>query len=151
MDRNDLGKHPDVKTDEQHELLSDQIKAYRRSYEASHQKKEYVSVSFYKGDIINIFKRKSDGRDTAIIKFPTKSKYEGWVFFYPADWIRVNSNSNPEYSSNPDRRWISLKQDRTTKIIKNGKDANGHFIKVEEKELTSIELKEAMKRAPKNG
>lgn len=149
MNRQDLGNKSDVKEDNNHELLSDQLKAFRRAYESEHQKKEYVSVSFYKGDILNVFKRKTDGRDTAIIKFPNNSIYAGWIFFYPADWIRENSNSNPEYSSNKDRRWISLKINRTTKIIKSSKNEKGDFVTVDEKDLTAIELKEAMKRSPK--
>lgn len=126
--------------------ISDVISAYKRAYEKEQKKVKQISVSFYKGDIKHIFERKSDNRKMAIIAFPKDSIYFGYVFFYPAQWIYKNEKANPQYSSNPDRRWIYITNDYLADIFLSDKDKTGKFYVKDKKTLTALELKEGMKR-----
>lgn len=126
--------------------ISDVISAYKKAYETKEKEIKQISVSFYKGDIKHTFNRKSDNRKIAIIAFPKDSPYYNFVFFYPVDWIYSNGKKNPEYSSNPDRRWIYVKEDYQADIIWSDRDAKGKFFTKEAKTITALELKEGMKR-----
>lgn len=138
-------KKENIPEPEKKEKISDLISSYKRAYELEHKEKR-IPVSFYKGDIKHIFERKSDKRKVAIIAFPKDSKYYGYVFFYPADWIYKSEKVKPGYSENPDRRFIYIPVDYKTDIIKSEKDDSGKFETKDSHKLSASELKEGMKR-----
>lgn len=101
---------------------------------------EKSNINFYKGDIKSVFDR--NNRKVACIGFPKDSMYAGYVWFYPADWIKDNKD-------NAEKRWVTIKNEYKVTIVKSAKNANGKFETVDEKEITPQELKEAMKRKQK--
>lgn len=113
------------------------------------EKKEKITIAFYKGDIMNDFERKSDGMNIACVTFPKSSKYAGYIWYYPKDWIYSNDeNKNDKaYSFNPDKRWIRVYPDYDFTIVKNEKNEDtGKWEKTDELTLKATELKELMKR-----
>ena len=102
---------------------------------------EYITVGFYKGDIKTTYER--NGRSVSCIAFPKNSKYASYVWFFPSEWIKENKN-------NSEKRWVSIKSTNNVIIIKSEKASDGKYVRTGEKEITSLELKEAMKRIKKN-
>ena len=111
-----------------------------------------VLIAFYKGDILNDFKRESDGKRIAVIQFPKSSKYSGYVWYWPLEWINSNDNSKNDKASsfNPDKRWIIAKAEYDFRCIKN--ELNKETKKwetISEVILKPADIKEAMKRPMK--
>jgi hypothetical protein len=112
-------------------------------------KNERILIAFYKGDIISDFKRETDGKQIATIQFPKTSKYAGYVWYWPLDWINSNENAKKDAASsfNPDKRWIRVKPDHEFRCIKKEKNAETKkWEKVDEITLNPAELKDRMKR-----
>lgn len=117
------------------------------------EKKDKITIAFYKGDILSNFERKSDNMSVAIITFPKTSKYAGYVWYYPTDWIYSNDEAKDDYaySFNPDKRWIRVNSDIEFNIVKNIKnEETNKWKKVDEVTLNARELKDYMKRPFKN-
>ncbi len=114
---------------------------------------EKIVIAFYKGDIISDFQRETDGRKMAVIQFPKTSKYAGYVWYYPLEWIRSNERSKNERmnSINPDKRWIKVRPEFEFRCIKKilNEDTK-KWEQIDEITLGSQELKERMKRSIKS-
>ena len=115
-------------------------------------KTEKITIAFYKGDVISDFKRESDGKQIAIIQFPKTSKYAGYVWYWPLDWIYSNDNTKNDKASsfNPDKRWIRVKPDYDFRCVKKDQNADTkRWEKVDEISLNPSDVKEYMKRPMK--
>lgn len=116
----------------------------------SEANQEKITIAFYKGDIVSDFVRKSDERTIACIAFPKTSKYAGYIWYYPLEWIKSNDESNKDdsaYSFNPDKRWVRMNPDYDVTIVKNEQnESTGKWFKKDELTIKASELKECMKR-----
>lgn len=107
----------------------------------------YVNIAFYKSDIVRNYDK--DGRNMSVIAFPKQSKYAGYVWHFPTLWIKDNEKAkdDPAYSFNPDKRWVSMKDDNDVHIVKSVLNMDTHqFEKEDEIILKATDLKEFMKR-----
>lgn len=120
-------------------LVSEIIGAYKKAYEQEEKKHKRIPVTFEVEAIKNIFDRKSDGKKIAIIAFPERSVYEGYVFFYPSEWIHKDKTK-------ADKRYIYIPDNYKSTIIKTGQDTKGKFVTLDQKVILAPELKEAMKK-----
>lgn len=128
--------------------LTDEICSIKDKFKEENSKKKRVLISFYKGDIKSVFVKKNSNKELARIEIPKSSKYSGYVWYYPNEWIYSNNNTKNklEFSFSPDKRWINVPEDYQIKIIKSIKDNENHFKPVDELEISAKELKEEMKR-----
>ena len=113
------------------------------------EKKDKITIAFYKGDIISDFVRKADEMTIACIAFPKSSKYAGYVWYYPLEWIYSNDENKDDsaYSFNPDKRWIRTNPDYEFSLVKSKQNKDtGKWEKIDEITVQATELKELMKR-----
>ena len=107
----------------------------------------FINIAFYESDIVRNYEK--DGRSMSVIAFPKQSKYAGYVWHFPTLWIKDNEKAkkDPAYSFNPDKRWVSMKDDNEIHIVKSVLNSEtNHYEKEDEIILKASDLKEYMKR-----
>ncbi len=116
------------------------------------EKEERIVIAFFKGDIINDFKREKDGKQIGIIQFPKSSKYSGYVWYWPKDWIysKDTAKNDKARSFHPDKRWIRVKPDEEFKcVLRDQNPDTKKWEAVDEVVLTAEDVREYMKRPMK--